>query len=122
MRRTIIIPVLALLAALSASSARAQRTQNACVQQFYDAAEFHSLSFRNVCGAPIYVVWISRSPGIRGSSDIMPGMAASTGRLASDIQLFGGLAIFACFKGYVPVDAAGNPVSRPIADFSCKRY
>jgi uncharacterized membrane protein AbrB (regulator of aidB expression) len=122
MRCTFALVFIALVSGLFSSRARAQQTQNACVQQYFDAGEFHTLAFRNICGAPIYVVWISQSPGLKGSMDIGAGMHASTGKLAKDIQLFGGLAIFACFKGYVPVDAASQPVTRPTTVFRCKRY
>ena len=122
MRRALVVMFLLLVGGLFPSHARAQRTQNACVQQVYDAAEFHTLSFKNVCGAPIYVVWMSRTPGLKGKADIEPGMKAGTGKFANDVQLFGGIVIFACFKGYIPVDAANNPVSKPILEFWCKRY
>ena len=122
MRRTLAAMFIALVSGLLPSHARAQQTQNACVQQFYDTAAFNSLAFRNVCGAPIYVVWMSRSPGLKGSVDIGPGLNASTGKSAKDVQLFGGVSIYACFKGYIPVDAAGQPVTRPSTQARCKRY
>jgi len=122
MRRVFAFVFVALVSGLFCSQARAQQTQNACVQQYLDASEFHTVAFRNICGGPIYVVWMSQSPGFKGSMDIGTGMHASTGKLAKDIQLFGGLAIFACFKGYVPVDAANQPVTRPTTVFRCKRY
>jgi hypothetical protein len=122
MRRVFALVILAVVWGLSSVPARAQLTQNTCVQQYYDAAEFHTLSFRNICGGPIYVVWMTQSPGFKGSMDIGSGMHASTGKQAKDVQLFGGIAIFACFKNYVPVDAAGQPVTRPGTMFHCKRY
>ncbi len=122
MRRTLVVVFIALVAGLFPSHAQAQRTQNDCVQQFYDAGNFHYLAFRNICGAPIYVVWMSKSPGLRGKMDIGPGMSAPTGKFEKDIALFDGVVYYACFKGYIPVDSTDQPVSRPGAQFRCKRY
>jgi hypothetical protein len=121
MRRLFALMFLALVCGLFPSHAHAQMTQNACVQQFYNTAEFNQLSFKNVCGSSVYVVWMSLQPGLRGSVNVRPGTSSSIGRTAKDVQLFGGITIYACFSGYTPVDAAGRMVYRPIGQFWCKR-
>jgi hypothetical protein len=54
--------------------------------------------------------------------DLEPGRQSSTGRAASEIRAAGGLEIYVCPQGYVPVDAQGNAIgSHTVSEFKCEQ-
>jgi hypothetical protein len=91
-----------------------------CVQAFYDPAYYNWLSYRNTCPQGVSVLWISHRPGLNGASDISTGGKANTGWSAQEIQNAGGLEVYACPAHYNPVDANGNYLTRPLAQYGCK--
>jgi len=91
-----------------------------CVQGFYDPAFYNWLSYRNTCAEDLSVVWISHSPGLNGAADISAGGKTNTGWSAREIQNAGGVEVYACPAHYNPVDANGNYLTRPPAQYGCK--
>jgi hypothetical protein len=91
-----------------------------CVQGFYDPAFYNWLSYRNTCSEDLSVVWISHSPGLNGQADISVGGKTNTGWSAREIHDKGGLEVYACPAHYIAVDANGNYLTQPLAQYSCK--
>lgn len=91
-----------------------------CVQAFYDRAYYNWLSYRNTCSEDIYASWVSHSPGLNGAATIPVGGKANTGWSAQEIQAKGGLEVYVCPRNYIPVDANGDPISQPVAQYRCK--
>jgi hypothetical protein len=95
---------------------------NNCVREFYDPAMYNWLSYENVCGHGISVVYIPYHPGYGGSQiDLGPGRHNSTGYSRSEVQQKGGFELYICPSGYVPVDANNGYVNRVNTQFRCKK-
>ena len=95
---------------------------NNCVREFYDPAMYNWLSYENVCGHGISVVFIPYNPGYGGSEmDLGAGRHDSTGWNRREVQEKGGFELYICPAGYVPVDANNQYVNRVNTQFRCKR-
>jgi hypothetical protein len=112
------------LALMNLGPAYAQQQQAplpaGCAEGFYDPAFYNWFSYRNTCPQDLYVAWVSHSPGLNGSGNLAVGKKISTGWSASEIKAKGGLEVYICPKNYLPVDSNGNPLTRPVLQYSCK--
>jgi hypothetical protein len=91
-----------------------------CVSAFYDPNYYDWLSYKNICGSSIYVVFYSRDSHHTGSLDIAPGSTGHTAWTQTESNSFGGFENYACPEGTVPVGPGGEYVIGPNIRFRCK--
>ena len=117
---------LGLLAAPRVGMAQAaeydNRNMNGCVRTFYDPEFYHWLSFKNVCGETITVVFgqMGANHYVEGATTIRPGRSSNTGLSRSEVGARGGLSWYVCAEGYVPLVNGSYP-TRTGERFNCKR-
>jgi hypothetical protein len=126
MRRLVFaFPILTLMMLLSTSAfaqAYVSPEYNNCIREFYDPAMYNWLSYENVCGHGISIVYVPYRPGYGASQmELGPGRHNSTGWSRSEVQEKGGFGLYICAAGYIPVDANSQYVNRVNTQFRCKR-
>jgi hypothetical protein len=94
-----------------------------CIREYYDPAMYSWLSYENVCGHGISIVYVPYNPGYGASQmDLGSGRHSSTGFDRHEVQEKGGFEVYVCPAGYVPVDANNNYVNRVNIRFRCRRH
>jgi hypothetical protein len=94
-----------------------------CVRQYYDPATYNWLAFENDCGQPVYIEFIFQHNvgwAMTGAWTLQPGAHENSGRSGSDIGAAGGLDLYVCPAGSIPVDLNGNALSAQVSQYRCK--
>jgi hypothetical protein len=96
-------------------------TATACISSFYDQKMYNWFAYSNNCTDVVTVTFVSRDGHHSGSLDIRSGRSGNTGWSEREVDAMGGLEAYACPEHYVPVDANDRNITKPVAEFRCKR-
>ena len=123
--RTLLLGLIAFTALLLPRKIEAQQFQrggefDSCLRPFFDPSTYNWYSVENNCDERLSVT-ICAADGGCGTFTISPGGHNSNGLTRREVESHGGMWIYGCRPGYIPVDASDNYVSRGPTRYNCRR-
>ena len=81
----------------------------------------HMNQYYNNCGQSVYLQIVHPGGESFALDPLMTARPAGTGLSHEDYTRFGWPSLFVCPDGYLPVDDAGSLITKPVAQYKCRK-